>query len=186
MDRNGVEAARSANTVPGLPLGLREWIAWCTDQGFAELPADPAAISLINPRPPPPQRRGRASAGGHRRSWLRSGLPARRPRTPAHYLGFCQLSRVTPGSRVLGSPELIQIIIVLLKRPARIEVFSPVIRTQSKGAVGAAGQGCSGPSGTSVAAPRRRLLPGGIRHSLAQGLDLQRCPTQASAEGESW
>src|SRR4051794_1800362 len=66
------------------------------------------------------------------------------------------------------------------------EVFSPAIHTQLNGAVGAAGQGCSGPSGTSVAAPRRRLLPGGIRHSLAQGLDLQRCPTQASADGESW
>src|SRR3954466_5488127 len=64
-----------------------------------------------------------------------------------------------------------------------IEVFSPAIHTQLNGAVGAAGQGCSGPSGTSVAAPRRRLLPGGIRHSLAQGLDLQRFPTQASAEG---
>src|SRR3954462_12490256 len=66
------------------------------------------------------------------------------------------------------------------------EVFSPAIRTQLKGAVGAAGQGWSGSSGTSVSAPRRRLLTGGTRPSLAQGLDLQRCFPDASSEGESW
>src|SRR4051794_25834364 len=73
-----------------------------------------------------------------------------------------------------------------IEKPADTEVFSPAIRTQLKGAVDAAGQGWSGSSGTSVSAPRRRLLTGGTRPSLAQGLDLQRCFPDAYSEGESW
>src|SRR5512144_1625626 len=38
-------AARAANTVRGYRSDWREWTAWCADQGFIELPADPAAIS---------------------------------------------------------------------------------------------------------------------------------------------
>src|SRR5512144_1588159 len=38
-------AARAANTVRGYRSDWREWTAWCVDQGFLELPADPAAIS---------------------------------------------------------------------------------------------------------------------------------------------
>src|SRR4051794_7877193 len=45
------------------------------------------------------------------------------------------------------------------------EVFSPGIRDQLKGAVDAAGQACSESSGTSSAAPRNKLPPGGIRRS---------------------
>jgi hypothetical protein len=58
--------------------------------------------------------------------------------------------------------------VIRVSSPARTytEVFSPAIHAQSKGAVGAAGQGCGESSGTSVTAPGHRL-PDMRRSTLA-------------------
>ena len=50
-----------------------------------------------------------------------------------------------------------------------VEVFSPAIRTQLKGAVGVAGQAFSESSATPGAGARRRLPPGGTRHFADAG-----------------
>jgi hypothetical protein len=47
----------------------------------------------------------RAAAGSHRRSWLRSGLPAHRPRTPGAAAGRSRAAAPPPGPRRGPHPE---------------------------------------------------------------------------------